>query len=91
MLQFTNAAATDVVIENGAVVVRPNENLADPSQLTTGTGFEQDLSFSYDVLDNVQFFGGVNNLTDQEPFLGSLSRPSSPRGRFFFLGVSGSF
>lgn len=91
VLQFTNAAATDVVIENGAVVVRPNENLADPSQLTTGTGFEQDLSFSYDVLDNVQFFGGVNNLTDQEPFLGSLARPSGPRGRFFFLGVSGSF
>lgn len=90
-LQFSNATATDVVIENGAVVVRPNENLADPSQLTTGTGFEQDLSFSYDVLDNVQIFGGVNNLTDQEPFLGSLARPSSPRGRFFFLGVSGSF
>lgn len=90
-LQFSNATATDVEIVNGAVVITPNANLADPSQLTTGTGFEQDLTFSYDVLDNVQFFGGVNNLTDQEPFLGSLARPSGPRGRFFFLGVSGSF
>jgi outer membrane receptor protein involved in Fe transport len=90
-LQFSNSDATDVEIMNGAVVVIPNVGLVDPSQLTTGTGFEQDINFSYDVVENVQFFGGVNNLTDQEPFLGSLARPSSPRGRFFFLGVSGSF
>lgn len=90
-LQFTNSDATDVVIENGAVVVRPNENLADPSQLTTGTGFEHDISFSYEVNEKFQFFGGVNNLTDTEPFLGTLARPVGPRGRFFFLGVSGTF
>ncbi len=90
-LQFTNAAATDVVIENGAVVVRPNPNLADPSQLTTGTGFEQDVNISYEFSDKFQIYGGINNLTDTKPFLGSLARPVGPRGRFFFIGVSGSF
>jgi iron complex outermembrane recepter protein len=90
-LQFSNAAATDVVIENGMVVVRPNPNLADPSQLTTGTGFEQDVNISYEVSDEFQIYGGINNLTDTEPFLGSLARPVGPRGRFFFIGVSGSF
>jgi outer membrane receptor protein involved in Fe transport len=90
-LQFSNAAATDVVIENGAVVVRPNANLADPSQLTTGTGFEQDVNISYDFSDKFQIYGGINNLTNTEPFLGTLVRPVGPRGRFFFVGVSGSF
>ncbi len=90
-LQFSNAAATDVEIDNGAVVISPNENLADPSQLTTGTGFEQDITASYDFTDKLQIFAGVNNLTDTEPFLGTLVRPVGPRGRFFFLGVSGSF
>jgi len=90
-LQFSNAAATEVEIVDGAVVVMPTENLADPSQLTTGSGFEQDISISYDFTDRLQVYGGVNNLTDLKPFLGSLARPVGPRGRFFFLGVAGSF
>ncbi len=90
-LQFSNAAATDVEIVGDAVVVSPNVGLADPSQLTTGSSLEHDISVSYDLRDDIQLFGGVNNLTDEEPFLGSLARPVSPRGRFFFFGVSGSF
>jgi len=91
VLNFSNAAATDAEIVDGAVVVSPNVGLADPSQLSTGSAFEQDLSVSYDLRDDIQIFGGVNNLTDREPFLGQLARPVSPRGRFFFLGVSGEF
>ncbi len=90
-LQFSNAAATDVEIVDGAVVISDNVGLADPSQLTTGSSFEQDVTVSYQAADNFEIYGGVNNLTDREPFLGSLARPVSPRGRFFFLGVSGSF
>ena len=90
-LQFSNADATDVEIVDGAVVVLPNVGLADPSQLTTGSAFVQNVSVNYEVSDNLQVYGGVNNLTDREPFLGSLSRPVGPRGRFFFVGISGSF
>lgn len=91
VLNFSNAAVTDVEIVDGAIVVSPNTGLADPSQLTTGSAFEQDLNVSYDLRDDIQIFGGVNNLTDRKPFLGQLARPVSPRGRFFFLGVAGSF
>ena len=90
-LQFSNADATDVEIVGGEVVVSPNVGLADPSQLTTGSSLEHDISVSYDATDQIQIYGGINNVTDREPFLGSLARPVSPRGRFFFLGVSGSF
>jgi outer membrane receptor protein involved in Fe transport len=90
-LQVSNAAATDVEIVGGEVVVSPNVGILDRSQLFTGDGFEHDITVSYDVSDKIQVYGGVNNLTDTEPFLGNLTRPVSPRGRFFFLGLSGSF
>lgn len=89
--QFTNAALTDVVIENGAVVVNDNVGLADPSQLFTGSSFEIDLSVNYEVSEKLGLYGGVSNLTDREPFLGSLARPVGPRGRYFFAGVRGTF
>ncbi|MEQ5788587.1 TonB-dependent receptor [Erythrobacter sp. NFXS35] len=90
-LQVSNNAATDVEIVDGEVVVLPNVGVLDPRQLFTGDGFEHDISLSYEATESFQIYGGVNNLTDTEPFLGSLSRPAGPRGRFFFLGVSGSF
>ena len=90
-LQRSNADSTDVAIENGAVVVSENTGLLDPSQFRTGNAFEHDFNFSYDVNDNVQLFGGINNVFDREPFLGSLARPVSPRGRYLFLGFSGQF
>ncbi|KEO89158.1 hypothetical protein EH31_14075 [Erythrobacter longus] len=90
-LQRSNAASTDVEIVSGEVVVSENTGLLDPSQFRTGNAFEHDFNFTYDVKDNVQVFGGVNNVFDRTPFLGSLARPVGPRGRFFFLGISGGF
>lgn len=88
---FSNGAFFDVEEQNGQIVVIENPNLADPSQLFTGSGFEQDVSVNYEFSDWLQIYGGVSNLTDREPFLGSLARPVGPRGRFFFLGVRGVF
>lgn len=89
--QFSNAALTDVEIVNGAVVVSNNEGLADPSQLFTGSSLEMDVSVNYEVSDRLGLYGGVSNILDKEPFLGSLARPVGPRGRFLFLGVQGTF
>ena len=88
---FSNAALVDVEIVDGVVVVSDNENLADPSQLFTGNGFEQDFSVNYEFSERLGFYGGVSNFTDQEPFLGQLARPVGPRGRFFFIGIQGTF
>jgi len=89
-LNVSNSDAFDVDLVGGEVVVSPNEGVLDPSQLFTGDGFEHDLTVSYDATDNIQIFGGINNITDAEPFEGLLTRPVSPRGRFFFLGISGT-
>jgi outer membrane receptor protein involved in Fe transport len=89
--QFSNGDLTDVEIVNGEVVVSDNEGLADPSQLFTGNSLEIDASVNYEFSDSLGVYGGVSNLTDRKPFLGSLARPVGPRGRFFFLGVQGKF
>ena len=62
---------------------------ADPT--STGNAFVHDVSFNYDLLDNLQVYGGVNNVADRKPFLASLTRPAGFTGRFFFLGVTGKF
>ncbi|GIX18593.1 MAG: hypothetical protein KatS3mg120_0269 [Erythrobacter sp.] len=49
------------------------------------------LAFSLDATDNITFYGGINNLTDEEPYLSSSAYPVSGLGRNFFLGVTGRF
>lgn len=61
-----------------------NPLFVDPSQ--TGSSWVHDLNFSYYVSYNLNFYGGINNVFDEEPYLGSLSRPAGPRGRFGFIG-----
>ncbi|MFC5371471.1 TonB-dependent receptor plug domain-containing protein [Brevundimonas faecalis] len=53
-----------------------------------------DISASYDLNDNVQFFGGIRNLTDKEPpvFDNSPDGNTDPNaydvvGRYFFVGA----
>jgi iron complex outermembrane recepter protein len=53
--------------------------------------FVHDVSFGYDVNDRFRVYGGINNLTDVEPFINRSAYPVSPVGRFFFLGVNTKF
>ncbi len=72
-----------------------NEDLAsnplfvDPSN--TGDSFVHDVSFRYDVKDNLQVYGGINNVAARRPYLASLTRPAGFVGRYFFLGVTGRY
>ena len=59
---------------------------ADPSQ--TGSAWVHDFSFTVDVTQQLRLYGGLNNAFDREPYLGSLTRPAGPRGRFRFLGLN---
>ena len=90
-LNFSNNDVFDAETVDGQAVLVPAENLVDPSQLRTGDGWEHDFNFQLDVTESVSLFGGVNNVFDREPFAGTLIRPVGPRGRYFFLGVSGGF
>jgi iron complex outermembrane receptor protein len=69
--------------------VAGNPIFADP--LNTGDAFVHDMSFRFDVTDFASITGGINNLTNEEPFLGTYIRPVDTLGRTFFLGVQGVF
>lgn len=88
---ITNIQVVDVAIDGGKVVVRPDNTLVPLVQRDTGDSLVHDLFASYDVTDNFSFYGGINNLTDREPYLASLVRPIGVRGRFFYLGLRGKF
>jgi outer membrane receptor protein involved in Fe transport len=46
------------------------------------------LSFNLDIEEGrFSFYGGVNNLTNAEPYLSSSAYPVSGLGRFYFLGL----
>lgn len=51
------------------------------------TYFIHGLSFNIDFAKNSVVYGGVNNLTDAQPYISSSAYPVSGLGRFFFVGV----
>jgi len=63
-----------------------NPLFADPSQ--TGDSWVHDINFTYMFNEKISVYGGLNNAFDQTSYLGSLSRPAGPRGRFGFLAVN---
>ncbi len=50
--------------------------------------FIHDFNASYEINDQVQVYGGVNNITDRNPFITNVAVPVSPLGRYFFAGVN---
>lgn len=57
----------------------------------TGDSWVHDFNVSWFVKDGLEVYGGINNAFDREPYLGALSRPAGPRGRFFFIGANKTF
>jgi outer membrane receptor protein involved in Fe transport len=86
-----NIQVVDVAIEGGQVVVNDDNTFIPLSQRDTGSSLVSDFFASYDFSDKFTLYGGINNAFDREPYLGSLVRPIGVRGRFFYLGVRGSF
>ncbi|MGD8340107.1 MAG: TonB-dependent receptor [Gammaproteobacteria bacterium] len=60
----------------------------DPSFFKYSAREVHDIYARYDLENGLSIFGGVNNLTDQEPDLGSINRPVNPLGRFAYFGVN---
>lgn len=50
--------------------------------------WSHDLAASWDIQDNLRLYGGLNNVTDEIPFLTESAYPVGPRGRYFFVGVN---
>lgn len=50
--------------------------------------YAHNLSANYDFSDTVRFYGGVSNLTDEQPYVTERAYPVSPVGRAFFMGIN---
>jgi len=50
--------------------------------------FIHDVSFNYEVNEEMQVYGGINNIGDKKPFITEQAYPVSPLGRYFFVGVN---
>jgi outer membrane receptor protein involved in Fe transport len=49
------------------------------------------LGFNLEATDEITFYGGINNLTNEEPYLSSSAYPVSGIGRTYFLGITAQF
>lgn len=67
--------------------VASNPDVVEPKYLKLKERFSHDVSFNFEVTEQFEFYGGVNNLFNQKPALGSLNTPVSAVGRFFFVGA----
>lgn len=67
--------------------VASNPDIVAPEYLKLKERFSHDVSFSYDVGKQFTIYGGVNNLFNQKPAIGSLNTPISAVGRYFFMGA----
>ncbi len=47
-----------------------------------------DANARYEFNDQFSLYGGVNNLSDEQPFSTQTAWPVGPRGRFFFIGAN---
>ncbi len=73
-------ALRSVEVESADVLYGPN-GFADEV-------FIHDISFNYEVNEEVNVFGGINNIADKNPFITESAFPVNPLGRYFFMGVN---
>ncbi len=79
------------VYRTGLLVLEKTAYAAKPDQQElpfTKAKHEHSLNVRYTIDESVELYGGVNNLFDQQPTVGSTATPTGPIGRFFFAGVS---
>ena len=43
------------------------------------------------VKENLKMYGGIKNISDEQPFITNFAYPASPRGRFYFVGFDMQF
>lgn len=66
----------------------PDEILYDQNQVLMDEFWIHNLNASYKFNEDVEVYGGIRNVTDEEPFSTNNAFPTSARGRFFFVGVN---
>ena len=65
-----------------------NPDITAPEYKYLKEHWEHNIYASYDVNKRFTFYGGVNNLFDQKPDIGTSRYPVTSVGRFFFAGAT---
>ena len=64
------------------------DDYIDPRYFYHDARSTHDLQVRYQLRHDVSVYGGVNNLTDEQPSRGMIDYPVSPMGRYFYMGVN---
>lgn len=72
--------------EDGAEIDTAMANFG-PSAFTDSRTFIHDFRGAFSR-DSYSIYGGVNNLTDERPYVTEMAYPVSPIGRFYYVGVT---
>lgn len=72
------------------VEIETINQLYGPAGMSDET-YIHNLTLNWDVSDTYRIYGGVNNISDEEPFITEFAYPVSPIGRYFFAGVNANF
>lgn len=83
MQYLDEQALRDVEIETAPTLFGP-AGFSDETYI-------HDISAVWDVTDKYRIYGGVNNISDEQPFLTEFAFPVSPVGRYFFVGLDANF
>ena len=75
-----------LAFEDGAEIETVNRNFG-PSGFSDPIAIHA-LNASFNLSQRLTLYGGIDNVTDERPFVTERAYPVGPRGRFIFLGVS---
>jgi hypothetical protein len=72
--------------EDGAEIETAMANFG-PTAFTDSQTFIHSIRGSF-TTDGFSVYGGINNLTDESPFITERAYPVSPVGRYFYIGTT---
>ena len=75
----------EMLLGVGGAEIETYETLFGPSLMLDETWIH-DLNARYVVNDGLTVYGGINNVTQTNPFISENAFPATPRGRVIFLG-----
>ena len=50
--------------------------------------WQHDIAATFSIKETMSVYGGVRNLTDEQPFITNRGYPASPRGTYVYLGFN---
>jgi outer membrane receptor protein involved in Fe transport len=73
-----------------AVEIETVDTLYGPAGIADATQIHN-ISAAWDLNDSYTVYGGINNITDERPFITEFAFPVSPQGQFLFVGLEMNF